>query len=62
MDGEPPVVKCAFCFQALDTFEIRIPFTAEEDIVFVNCARCERMIYARPVSRLVEAARWKVAS
>lgn len=60
-DGEPDV-KCAMCYRELRTFEARIPFTAAEDIVFVNCAWCERMIYARRESRVIESARWRATA
>lgn len=61
MDDDPPV-KCAYCLNVLQTFETRIPFTATEDIVMVNCWLCKRMIYARKESRMIEEAKWKGAA
>ncbi|HYU99884.1 MAG TPA: hypothetical protein VE977_13735 [Pyrinomonadaceae bacterium] len=58
---EPPV-SCAMCGNKLETFTVKLPFTALEDIVLVNCRRCERMIYARRESRVIEEAKWKAAS
>lgn len=60
--SDEPAVSCAMCGHKLETFTVRIPFTKTDDILLVNCRRCERMIYARPVSRFMEEARWKGAA
>lgn len=63
MDSEPePLVSCGMCGHKLETFTVKIPFTELEDIVLVNCRRCERMIYARRESRIVQAAQWKASA